>query len=141
MKALLTGASGFVGGNIARKLARGGYTVRALIRRAGGCRHLADLDLEYFEGDLLDQESLREAVRGCAVVFHAAALYTFWASDPRLIYRTNVEGTRNLLAACLSAGIQRAVSWFRDNGYVKQSRPALARRARLGRPRRWGRPG
>jgi dihydroflavonol-4-reductase len=109
MKALLTGASGFIGGNLARELVRGGYSVRALIRHGANRRHLADLDLELVEGDLLDQASLQRAIRGCGVVFHAAALYTFWAPDPNLIYRTNVEGTQNLLAASLSAGIQRLV--------------------------------
>jgi dihydroflavonol-4-reductase len=109
MKALLTGASGFIGGNLARELVRGGYSVRALIRPGANCRYLADLDLEVAGGDLLDRESLQRAVRGCDVVFHAAALYTFYTPDPKLIYKTNVEGTENLLAACLSAGVQRVV--------------------------------
>jgi dihydroflavonol-4-reductase len=60
-------------------------------------------------GDILDQESLGKAVRGCQRVFHCAAVYSFWSPDPRAIYRTNVDGTAAVLETCRRAGVERVV--------------------------------
>ncbi|MBN1189268.1 MAG: NAD-dependent epimerase/dehydratase family protein [Dehalococcoidales bacterium] len=109
MKVLVTGASGFIGGNLARELVGRGYSVRALVRRGSNTRCLNDLDIEIIEGDLLDSSSLERAMAGCEAVFHAAALYTFWSATPQMIYRTNVEGTAAVLSAAGTAGIKRVV--------------------------------
>ncbi len=103
---LVTGASGFIGWHVARLLVESGHTVRALVRPSSRIR---DLDVERMEGDLRDPLSLQHAVRGCAVVFHVAADYRLWAKDPRELYHSNVDGTRNLLEACESAGVERVV--------------------------------
>jgi len=104
--ALVTGASGFLGWHIARVLLARGYPVRALVR--SGSRVDA-LDVEPVTGDLRDAASLARAVSGCDLVFHAAADYRLWAKDPGEMYRCNVEGTRNLLAAARQAGVERVV--------------------------------
>lgn len=67
------------------------------------------LDVETATGDLRDAASLERAVKGCAAVFHVAADYRLWARDPKELYRSNVDGTRNLLAAARRAGVGRVV--------------------------------
>jgi dihydroflavonol-4-reductase len=67
------------------------------------------LELEVVTGDLRDRESLDRAVAGCGVVFHVAADYRLWAKDPSELFRTNVEGTRNLLTAAREAGVEKVV--------------------------------
>jgi dihydroflavonol-4-reductase len=104
--ALVTGASGFVGWHVARTLAEHGYKVRALVRPTSRIR---DIELETACGDLRDPESLRRAVDGCGVVFHVAADYRLWARNPEELQHSNVDGTRNLLAAARQAGVERVV--------------------------------
>jgi dihydroflavonol-4-reductase len=68
-----------------------------------------ELDGEVMVGDLRDPKSLERAVAGCGVVYHVAADYRLWAKDPSDLYRSNVEGTRNLLTAARDAGVERVV--------------------------------
>ena len=103
---LVTGASGFVGWHIARLLVQRGHRVRALVRPTSKLR---ELDVETLAGDLRDPDSLRKAADGCGAVFHVAADYRLWARDPRELYRSNVDGTRNLLEAARAAGVERVV--------------------------------
>ena len=107
-KVLVTGASGFVGSAVARKLVEAGYSVRALVRGKSPRIHLAGLDLDFFEGDLLDRKSIERATAGMRYVFHVAADYRLWARDPSEIFASNVEGTRNLMEEAMRAGVERA---------------------------------
>lgn len=118
MKVLLTGATGFIGGNLALALAQQGYGVRALVRPGSDTRAMDSLDrrggagpgrIEKVAGDILDPDSLRRAAAGCQAVFHCAAAYTFWAKDPADIYRVNVDGTVNVLRAAQAAGVDKIV--------------------------------
>ena len=104
--ALVTGASGFLGWHVARLLLERGNRVRALVRPGSRVDGLA---VETVTGDLRDRASLERAVSGCAAVFHVAADYRLWAKDPGELYRSNVDGTRNLLAAAQRAGVGRVV--------------------------------
>ncbi len=108
-KILVTGASGFVGSAVARKLIEAGFSVRALVRSASPRAHLAGLDLEFVEGDLRDRKSLSRAMAGTRYLFHVAADYRLWARDPREIYASNTEGTRNLMEEALAAGVERII--------------------------------
>jgi dihydroflavonol-4-reductase len=103
---LVTGATGFIGWHVAKRLLTRGHAVRALVRPTSKVR---ELDLEVVSGDLRDSVSLERAVRGCGLVFHVAADYRLWAKDPAELYRSNVEGTRNLLTAARQAGVERVV--------------------------------
>lgn len=110
MKALVTGATGFVGSHITRQLIDAGHSVRALYRSETKLRQLAGLDLEAVRGDLDDSARLERACAGCEVVFHVAAKADYWKDDDRdALWRVNVEGTRNLLAAAKAAGARRVV--------------------------------
>ena len=88
---LVTGATGFVGWHVARKLLERGERVRALVRDPGRLRELEGV--EGFQGDLRDPASLSRAVEGCGVVYHIAADYRLWTRDPEEMFRSNVEGT------------------------------------------------
>ena len=83
-----------------------GHPVRALLR-PGSC--IPELDLETVAGDLRDAASLERAAAGCGLVFHVAADYRLWSKDSREMYRTNVDGVRNILAAAQSAAVDRIV--------------------------------
>jgi len=109
MKALVTGATGFIGGNLVRELLQQGFQVRALARKDSSRRNISDLEIDVAIGDLRDRTSLDHALEGCDVLFHVAAAYTFWTPDPAVIYETNVGGTENILAAAWDAGIQKIV--------------------------------
>jgi dihydroflavonol-4-reductase len=104
---LVTGASGFVGWHIARRLIEAEHRVRALARDPGRLRELPEI--EPVQGDLRDPASLRRAVEGCGVVFHAAADYRLWTRHPEEMFQSNVEGTRALLEAARNAGVERVV--------------------------------
>jgi dihydroflavonol-4-reductase len=107
---LVTGATGFLGNHVARELVARGESVRALVRPTSRHDLLEDLTgLETAVGDLRDRSTLEKAVEGCSMLFHVAADYRFDVSDPKEMYRSNVEGTRNLLEAAGEAGIARIV--------------------------------
>ena len=103
---LVTGATGFLGWHVARLLTERGHHVRALVRPGS---QLRELDAEPVSGDLRDPASLARAVEGCGLLFHVAADYRLWAADPGELYRSNVDGTRNMLEAARAAGVERVV--------------------------------
>lgn len=103
---LITGATGFVGWHVARSLSARGTPLRALVRPGS---RLSEIAAEPVTGDLRNPDSLRSAVEGCSCVYHVAADYRLWAADPREMYESNVDGTRNLLEAARNAGVERFV--------------------------------
>jgi len=109
MKVLVTGATGFVGGAVARALVRAGVDVRVLVRTDADLQNLEGLSVERLTGDLRDPASLRKVLTGCRQVYHIAAHYALWAKDPSIFYEVNVTGTRNLLEAARDVGIERTV--------------------------------
>ncbi len=109
MKALVTGATGFVGAAVVRALLNTGVEVRVITRPGSDPSNLQSLKVEQAFGDLRDKVSLREALTGCRHLYHVAAHYALWARDPSIFYDINVVGTRNLLEAAREAGIERTV--------------------------------
>ncbi len=104
---LVTGATGFLGWHVARRLLDRGCCVRALARDTRRLRELPKI--EPAQGDLRDPQSLTRAVQGCKSLFHVAADYRLWVRDPDEMYRANVDGTRALFEAALKAGVEKIV--------------------------------
>jgi dihydroflavonol-4-reductase len=109
LKAFVTGATGFLGAHVTRVLSEQGATLRVLVRPSSDLRNLAGLSADRAIGDLRDLSSIEKAMEGCNAVFHVAADYRLWVRDPDEMYRSNVEGTRNVLCAARKQGVQRVV--------------------------------
>ncbi len=107
--ALVTGACGFLGSQIVRRLRERGVSVRVLALPGEPTDNVADLDVELVRGDVLDPDACRRAVEGRQVVFHAAAIYQAWAPNPSRMYAVNHRGTFNVLEAARQAGVEKVV--------------------------------
>ncbi|MEP6548508.1 MAG: hopanoid-associated sugar epimerase [Gammaproteobacteria bacterium] len=109
MKALVTGATGFVGAAVARALENAGWQVRVLARSGSNRSNLGALAAEVVEGDLAQVRQLERSLEGCDGLFHVAADYRLGVRDAQPLYLTNVEGTRNILGAARTVGVARVV--------------------------------
>ena len=109
MKVFLTGATGFVGGHVARAYVAAGSELRLLSRSTSNLSGLEGLAAETVVGDLRQPEGLRSALTGCEILVHVAADYRLWVPDPKEMYAANVEGTRALLALARELGIRKVV--------------------------------
>jgi dihydroflavonol-4-reductase len=108
MEALVTGANGLIGANLVRELIRGSHKVRAFLRTSSDRRSLQSLPIKIVAGDVLELDSLHAAARGCDVLFHAAAEFSY-AQTSAALERLAVEGTVNAIKAAHSQGIRRVV--------------------------------
>jgi len=109
MTTLVTGATGFVGAAVARRLLASGHVVRVLCRESSDRSNLEGLGVDVAVGDMTDRESLDVAVKGCEAVFHVAADYRLWIPRPADMFKINVGGTCNVLLAASDAGVKRIV--------------------------------
>jgi dihydroflavonol-4-reductase len=111
MKVFVTGATGFIGGHVVRKLRERGDDVRALVRSPEKARDLSNLGCELIAGSLADAPSIADGMRGCDAVIHGAAVYEVGIpkSEHRAMYEANVLGTENVLRAALDAGVGKVV--------------------------------
>ena len=109
MKTFVTGATGFIGASIVRELLRDGREVRVLVRPNSILSNLKGLDVELWKGDLLDTAGLRSGLKGCDVLYHAAADYRLWTRNSEEMYHTNVGGTAAVLEAAIENNISRVV--------------------------------
>lgn len=109
MRALVTGANGLIGANLCRALLRRGAAVRALVRRTSDLSAIRDLPLELVHGDVLEPETLLPATTGCEVVFHAAAVFSYWDKTEAELEKVAVDGVSNMLVAARAAGVWRFV--------------------------------
>jgi len=106
---LVTGASGFVGAAVARAALARGFTVKALMRPTASRANIDGLDIEPVAGDMRDESSMVQALRGARYFFHVAADYRLWARDPGEIERNNLQGASATMKAALKAGVERVV--------------------------------
>jgi dihydroflavonol-4-reductase len=106
---LVTGATGHIGNVLIRKLLERGEEVRALVWRDEDTLPIKDLDIDQVIGDVLDPASLETALRGVETVYHLAGIISIMPGKNPLVWKVNVEGTRNVLTAARQAGIRRLV--------------------------------
>src|SRR5512143_3319456 len=109
MKAFVTGSTGFVGANLCKALIDRGWSVRGLHRASSRLDALDGVPVEHSLGDVTEPETLVEPMRGCDVVFHAAAVADYWRQSVDKLYRANVEGTRAVCQAALDARVHPLV--------------------------------
>ena len=109
MKILVTGASGFIGRSLSYKLAQNGNEVIALCRNTGHPYLIPHPNIIPVKGDILDNESLQEAIQNCRQIYHTAALAKMWCRNRDDFYHINVNGTRNVLKAATDAGVDKVV--------------------------------
>jgi len=109
MKIFVTGATGYIGNNLAKRLAAEGHTIYALCRSAEKASLLAHDNVKICDGDITDIKSVRTAMSGCEQVYHLAAYARVWAKDTSQYYLLNVEGTKNVLDAARELGIEKIV--------------------------------
>ena len=111
MRVFVTGATGFIGGHVARLLRERGDEVRALVRNPAKARELEQLGCELIAGDLSDEAKIVAGLEGCDAAIHGAAIYEVGipASEHRRMYEANVQGTEHVLRACLEAGTPKVV--------------------------------
>src|SRR5437763_1229719 len=106
MRAFVTGGTGFIGANLIRELIADGIEVRALARPKSARGNLNNLAIDIVEGDLDNEDLLKQALTGCHWLFHAAAHYSLCRRDAAAIYQTNVTGSKKIFAAARAAGVE-----------------------------------
>ena len=106
---LVIGANGFLGSHVTRQLVGSGAEVRVMVREAAKTTGIDDLGVQRFYGDVVDTEVLREAMTGCDVVYYCVVDTRAWLRDPAPLFRTNVEGTRNVLEVAKTMDLKRFV--------------------------------
>jgi dihydroflavonol-4-reductase len=126
VKVLVTGGTGFVGSQIVAALVRRGDAVRVLHRATSKLIMLEGLPIEHVLGDVQEPDAVACAVAGCDLVFHVAAVASYWRTEREQVYKVNVEGTRIVMEACLAAGVSRVVhtSSVAAIGIPRDGRPA-----------------
>jgi dihydroflavonol-4-reductase len=109
MKTLVTGASGFIGSAVVRKLLQRNKEVRCYNEPGAPRRNLDGLDVEIVEGDVNDRSRIADALKGCDTLYHLAAIYAIWLKEPWKMYEVNVEGTKTVLWAAYKANLDKVV--------------------------------
>lgn len=109
MKTFITGATGFIGGHLVRRMADTDHEVICLVRDPSRASHLEEMGARLTQGDVTDKASLVDGMRGCDWVINLANLYDFWLPNKKLYSRINVDGTRNTLESALDTGVSKVL--------------------------------
>lgn len=109
MAILVTGGGGFIGSHVVKQLLERGKKVRVLHLPNEDLKNLEGLNVELIAGNVLNKEIVSKAVKGCKRVYHLAAVYAFWMPDPKIMFDVNIEGTRNVMDACVKHKVKKVV--------------------------------
>lgn len=109
MKVFVSGATGFIGIQLVKRLTGQGETVHALYRSETKADLIRLPGVKFFKGDILDASSLATAMKGCQAAYHTAAFAGVWAKDPEQVFRLNVDGAMNVIEAARKSGTARVV--------------------------------
>jgi dihydroflavonol-4-reductase len=108
-KVLVTGAGGFIGSHVVEELLKESIEVRSFIKPGEPLTNLQGMEIEKFEGNILDKSAVLKAMIGMDTVFHLAAVYSIWMKDWKQIYEVNMQGTQNVLWAAMKSNIDRVI--------------------------------
>lgn len=109
MKTFITGATGFIGTHLVKKLAQTEHELRCLVRKTSDVHTLKELGVDLITGDVTDKDSVLEGMKGCDWVVNLANIYTFWEPDKQVYTDVNVGGTRNVMECALETGASKIV--------------------------------
>jgi dihydroflavonol-4-reductase len=109
---LVIGANGFLGSHVTRQLVAAGAEVRAMVRPTASTRSIDDLEVTRFHGDIFDTATIRQAMDGCDDVYYCVVDTRAWLQDPAPLFRTNVEGLRNVLDVAVEKPIAANLNRF-----------------------------
>ena len=109
MKIFITGATGFIGSQLVRRLAETDHQMTCLVRKTSNTHLLESLHVKLVVGDVTDKRSLSEGMRDCDWVFNLANLYTFWEPDKHQYTWVNVHGTRTVMETALENGVSKVI--------------------------------
>jgi nucleoside-diphosphate-sugar epimerase len=109
MRIFITGTTGFIGINLALKLAEAGFIVHALYRSSQKVSRIKHKNIKLFKGDIVDRDSLLHAMKSCQQVYHLGAFAKVWTKYPETYFKVNVEGTKNVIETALRLGIKKIV--------------------------------
>lgn len=109
MKIFITGATGFIGTQLVKRLARTEHKLYCLVRKTSNIHYLKELGVTLITGDVTDRDSLLQGMKSCDWVVNLANIYSFWEPDNRVFRRVNVEGTRNVLESALETGVSKVL--------------------------------
>jgi dihydroflavonol-4-reductase len=132
MKAFVTGATGFIGTQTAKCLARAGHDLCCLVRRTSDVNQLKELGAALTVGDVTDKASLLQGMKGCDCVFNIAAAYFFWLPRKKTYADVNIKGTRNVMECALETGISKVVHISTVAVYGKPSDRPFAEESAVG---------
>ena len=105
----ITGATGFVGSHLIKKLSKTNHQIHCLVRKTSDADYLQASNITQIPGDIRDRNAVSHGILGCQWMIHLAGVYSFWEPDPSIYYEVNVEGTRNVMECALDAGISKVV--------------------------------
>jgi len=109
MSILITGATGFIGSHITKKLVQRGEKVKVLLRKTSKTQNIDNLNVEKVYGDILDKESIINALQDCDTLYHSAGLVSFKKADYKKMEDINVTGAKNVLSAAMECGLKRVL--------------------------------
>ena len=132
MKILVTGATGFIGLHLIRRLSSTSHQVSCLIRASSNVVELEKLGVSLVTGDVTDRASLHSGMKGCDWVANLANVYSFWEPRPEIYAEVNVEGTRNVMEAALETGVSKVAHVSSVVTYGKPSELPFAEETPVG---------
>jgi dihydroflavonol-4-reductase len=109
MKTFITGATGFIGTHLVKRLSQTKHVPYCLVRKTSDARTLKEMGATLVMGDVTDKDSLLEGMKGCDWVINLANVYSFWEPHKQIYTEVNVEGTRNVMECVLETGVSKVV--------------------------------
>ena len=109
MSIFITGGTGYIGSHLLKKLTDSGEKIHVLVRSEKKATDIKHPNVTIFEGDIMNKESIKDAMHGCSKVYHLAAFAKVWAKDPKIYFDINVTATVNVLEVAQELGVSKVI--------------------------------